>query len=394
MTSEVQLVRERLGAPFGFKGRQVEELWQVVVRLAGDDHGIAGQGVGVQSPIWSDAAVADRHGIDGANEVMLAITRAAVELADAEPVAAPDAVLAAILPKLAERARELAGTPALRETFVLNALVPLDVALWQRWARRLGTTDPADVVPDETKAVLATEPHPVELMPAIAYGTDDAEIDRLADSSAVFKIKLGADPHGDGNPLARLAWDIGRMADLHEVVGDRPVQYYLDLNGQYDSLSEVRQLLEGIAAAGAGERVVLLEEPLDETNLADVSGLGVLVAADESAHGPDHLRQLADRGYGAVAFKPSGKTPSVTCAMIAEAHRLGLHGFVADLTATPLLVEWNTWFAARLPALPGLDVAVMESNGAQNYARWDELVDRLGEPTDLFTRTDHYLTDY
>ena len=48
--------------------------------------------------------------------------------------------------------------------------------------------------------------------------------------------------------------------------------------------------------------------------------------------------------------------------------------FVADLTVPPQLVEFNKNIAARIAPLPGMLCGVLETNGAQNYCRWREMV--------------------
>ena len=57
---------EPLLRPFGFKGGSLTELWQTHVRLASADR--AGVGLGVQSCLWSDAAVFAAHPEREANE--------------------------------------------------------------------------------------------------------------------------------------------------------------------------------------------------------------------------------------------------------------------------------------------------------------------------------------
>ena len=47
--------------------------------------------------------------------------------------------------------------------------------------------------------------------------------------------------------------------------------------------------------------------------------------------------------------------------------------FCADLTVNPLLVEWNKNVASRIETLPEMKIGILESNGEQNYVRWDEL---------------------
>lgn len=43
----------------------------------------------------------------------------------------------------------------------------------------------------------------------------------------------------------------------------------------------------------------------------------------------------------------------------------------ADLTVSPLLVEWNKNMAARLSPFPGIGIGLLETNGHQNYRNWE-----------------------
>jgi hypothetical protein len=47
--------------------------------------------------------------------------------------------------------------------------------------------------------------------------------------------------------------------------------------------------------------------------------------------------------------------------------------FCADLTANPILVDWNKNVAARLDPFPGLTTGLLESNGRQNYKNWQTM---------------------
>ena len=59
---------------------------------------------------------------------------------------------------------------------------------------------------------------------------------------------------------------------------------------------------------------------------------------------------------------------------IAEvAYKAHVPMFCADLTVGPIQVDWNKSFAARIAPLPGIKVGVVETNGHQNYKRWDTL---------------------
>jgi hypothetical protein len=59
---------------------------------------------------------------------------------------------------------------------------------------------------------------------------------------------------------------------------------------------------------------------------------------------------------------------------IAEiAHKKGVPCFCADLTVNPVMVDWNKNVAARLAPLPGMKIGVLESNGHQNYSKWQKM---------------------
>ena len=56
------------------------------------------------------------------------------------------------------------------------------------------------------------------------------------------------------------------------------------------------------------------------------------------------------------------------------AYEAGVPCFCADLTVIPILVDWNKNVAARLGPLPGMNIGVLETNGHQNYKRWNDLL--------------------
>ena len=79
-------------------------------------------------------------------------------------------------------------------------------------------------------------------------------------------------------------------------------------------------------------------------------------------------------GYSALAVKGAAKTLSMTLKVLEVANEYGTPCFCADSAAIPILVDWNKNLAARLAPFPGLSMGLLETNGRQNYARWDELV--------------------
>ena len=375
---ELGHIEEPLRVPFGFKGGSLTGLWQVVVRITLDS-GEAGMGLGVQSVLWAHpaafAVLSEREG----NERMLAVTRRALQLLRGEPFTEPPRMIAALLPPLLEEARRLLGRADVPRTFVLNALVPVDFALWQLWSARRGDGS-FNALTRRFCPALGSRERQLGNIPLISYHSPAEEIRALlADGAYLLKIKIGSNPGGDGDPEAMLAWDTNRLREVHAMARAIETEhtdcghplYYLDANGRYPSRAALLRLLEAADAMGALERIALLEEPFPEGAPIAVGDLPVRVAADESAHSAEDARRLTrELGYRAIALKPIAKTLSVTFAMAEEALREGAACFCADLTVPPAMLDWNLHVAARLPRLAGLRTGVVESNGRQNYPHW------------------------
>lgn len=372
--------REPLKRPFGFKGGALNELWQIAC-LVQDDEGASGLGLGVQSVLWSDASLSAALGQEKGNQLMLSLTQYALSILEGKELLRPDLMTAHLIPAVWEYGKSQ-GFPSMRLTFVLNALTPVDWALWQLYARKTGCFHIDELISPLTQS-LCDKQRVLGNIPLISYDTTEEEIRGLADQGIfVYKIKIGSAPAGAADRDAMLRWDIDRVRQVHRLVGDRFTPYtdcghplyYLDANGRYDTTDRVMSLLDALDHDGILERVLLLEEPMPEEHLQDVSPLPVLVAADESAHShTDAIRLMDDYGYRAIALKPIAKTLSVTLQICEEAARRKVPCFCADLTVNPAMVEYNKNIAARLSLLPGLKAGVLESNGAQNYRNWEEM---------------------
>jgi L-alanine-DL-glutamate epimerase-like enolase superfamily enzyme len=133
------------------------------------------------------------------------------------------------------------------------------------------------------------------------------------------------------------------------------------------------QLLDHMTKIGAFEQLMMVEEPFPEKANIDVSGFGVPIIADESAHTDVSARERIALGYEGFAIKATAKTLSMSLKNVDLAHQHNLPCFCADSTANPILVEWNKNVAARLLPLPGLNMGLVETNGQQNYANWDRM---------------------
>jgi len=373
--------REPLIKPFGFKGSYLDELWQVSVYMEGQS-GYRSVGLGTQSVLWSDADVFSSHSQAAGNCLMYLITDHALKIARNLSFENPIDLLDQLLPQVYEYGRKITCNPKLRATFVLNALVALDNAAWLLYCHENNIGNFDDMIPENIRPALSYRHDRLAGIPLITYGTSSQDIVNLVNSGSFFlKIKIGSDPEKDGDPEKMLGWDKKRLTSIHEILRDTSTQYtenghiayYLDANGRYDSKERLLRLLDHADKIGALDRIVILEEPFPEDYKADVHDIPVRLAADESVHSDTDATERIELGYRAIALKPIAKTMSMSLKICKAAFEKGIPCFCADLTVNPVLVDWNKNIAARLAPLPGMNVGVLESNGCQNYSRWDKL---------------------
>lgn len=364
---------ELFKSSFGFKGRKLTGVWQTAVSLTSGD--TVGLGLGVESVLWSDANIFARYGEDKANSLMFAVTEYATRLSIGKRINEPSELIKAVFEDAKKYADEICGE-RVTTTFVLNALVPLDFAAWQLFAR-LGRIKDFDGIfkGGERQKMLAN-------IPLITYGTDTQDIVKMAEAGVpIFKIKLGSDPDGDGDREKMLRWDKERALSIHNALKNIKtpytecggVVYYFDANGRYDTKERLTELCDFLVKEGIADRTVLFEEPFAEENKIYVGDLPICFAADESAHSTADVRERIELGYRAITLKPIAKTASISIEMANLAYSLGAECFCADLTVNPAMVEWNKNFAARLSLIKGMKIGVLESNGAQNYVNWNKM---------------------
>lgn len=376
---------------FGFKGSTLSGVWQTVVALKSEKE--TGIGLGIQSVLWSDSSVFLEFGEQRGNELMFAVTEYAVKAIEGREYSHPSNIVSEIFDGCYEYAKKIVGRDNVTETFVLNALVPLDMAAWQLYIRLSGEVDFDRIYKGHGKAERLAN------VPLISYGTPASEVERMAnDGVCLFKIKLGCDPDGDGDLDKMLAWDKARALEIHKVLSniETPftesgrVVYYFDANGRYDTKDRLWDLVNFFKEEGILERTVLFEEPFAPDNEIYIGDMPVCFAADESAHSLKDVKRRIELGFKAITLKPIAKTLSVTIEMANCAYESGVCAFCADLTVNPLMVEWNKSFAARLKPIPGMKIGVVESNGAQNYSNWETMktyVPRKSTETDATVYT-------
>jgi hypothetical protein len=369
--------REPLRRPFGFKGGYMSEIWQTAVRAVSSS-GTARIGLGTQNVLWSDARVFARHSESGGNALMYAITERALALTRDQPFTTPVDLLEELLPEVHEYARAITAQPDLRQTFTLNALVPVDNAAWLVYAAETDREGFDEMIPEAFRPALAHRHREVAAVPLMSYAIPVPEIRQaVEDGFFVMKIKIGQ----PGTQREMLEKDKARLSEIHDAIGhlETPhtksgrIPYYFDANGRYESKDTLQRLLDHARAIGAFDQITILEEPFPEPLEVRVDDLGVRVAADESAHTDTDAARRIELGYGAIALKAIAKTLSMTLRIARVAHEAGVPCFCADLTVNPILVEWNKSVAARLAPFPGLGLGLLETNGHQNYRDWDRM---------------------
>lgn len=378
-TVDLEIQRERFARPFAFKGASFNDKWNMAVRLT-DDGGLCAYGVGGLAVLWSDAAVFAEHSETGGNILQATLLEHGLQLARRESWDDPIELFERVFPQVHEFGVRLTGKSALRPTFALNALVALDNAAWMLWAAQRGVVDFEGLLPARYRPLLAARQTRVAAVPAVGYNMPLEQVEGLVDAGAcMLKVKIGQ----PGEPAQMLERDSEWLTRLHRRVGGRSVAgsqsgrllYYLDANGRYPGAETLRRLVDSLDRIGALGQVVLVEEPFDDSVEDEVGDLPLRVAADESLHRADDVERRRQLGYGAVAIKAAGKTLSLALQMIERAEGVGLTCFVADNACVPWLVEWNKNVAARLPAFPGVDGGIMETNGPENYGgRWEGML--------------------
>jgi L-alanine-DL-glutamate epimerase-like enolase superfamily enzyme len=380
-------VREKLKAPFGFKGGYLSELWQVVCRIQSQN--AVGVGVGVQSVLWSDEKVFSLVSEEEGNLLMYQITQKALELITGKTGKTPIEIIDGVFNELLEYAKTISPTgEKLRHTFVRNALVAVDNALWQVYSKEKGEANLDKLVPNEFSDCLSQRQNLLCNVPLISYGVSENDIKNLLDNGAVLlKIKIGFDDGGKKSKAEMVEWDKNRLKAIHEIAKNystpytktQKILYYLDANGKYDNVERVKQLLDYAKEIGALDKIVLFEEPFEECNHLNVSALPVRFAVDESVHSELDVDERLNLGYKAITLKPIAKTLSETLKILKRAKQKNAVCFCADLTVNPLLVEWNKNVASRIATLPEMNIGILESNGEQNYTNWKVMENYLSK---------------
>jgi L-alanine-DL-glutamate epimerase-like enolase superfamily enzyme len=312
---------------------------------------------------------------------MYAMSERALQIAKGQSFTSPVELLDNVLPEVLAYGKKITGRDDLRKTFALNAMVGFDNAAWLLYAAENGLDNFDQMIPEAYQQGLSARHKKVVSIPALSYGTSMETIKKLADEGYfIMKIKIGA----PGDQKEMLEKDKAFMKAIHETIGhyetphtaDGKIPYYFDANGRYDKKDSLLRFMDYAEKIGALAQIAVLEEPFGERNqgaVHDIAARGVMVAADESAHTDLESLERIQQGYNCIAVKAVAKTMSMTMKIAQVAYENRVPCFCADLTVNPILVDWNKVVAARLPAFPGWDMGLQETNGWQNYKYWDKM---------------------
>ena len=369
--------REPLIRPFGFKGGFMGEIWQSVawLRSAAGNEGI---GLCTQNVLWCDEHVFGATSESAGNAIMFAVSERALQMIQGEEFANPVELQEAILDELYAYAQQVTARWDLRMTFALNALVGVDNAAWMLYAKETGRSIFDEMIPEAYRPALSHRNDRVASIPLMAYNIPISEIVGALDDGYFFmKIKIGQ----PGTQEEMLSKDMARLSAIHEAIGNRStphledgrIPYYLDANGRYEEKDTLLKLLDHARKIGALDQIAVIEEPFPEHAEIEVGDIPARLAADESAHTDKDALERIQMGYSAIALKAIAKTMSMTMKIAQVAHEQNVPCFCADLTVNPILVEWNKVVAARLAPFPGLGMGLLETNGHQNYSRWETM---------------------
>jgi L-alanine-DL-glutamate epimerase-like enolase superfamily enzyme len=379
MNADSNFEREPLIRPFGFKGIYQNEFWVAAAQITGNS-GARHVGLQTQCLAWSDIDVFLAHSEAAGNLLLFNTLEYALQQVKNKSFKNPIEFQEAILNDVHEYGKKITSRNNLRMTFTLSSMVALDNALWMLHAQENGFRNFDEMIPPEYRKALSYRHKSVAHVPLMAYAIPLEEIKQAVDQGYFFmKIKIGR----PGTQEEMLEGDKARIEAIFKLIGNREtphtlngkIPFYFDANGRYEKKETLQKLLDHAKKLGMFNQIAIIEEPFPEEADIDVGDLGVRIAADESAHTVEDVKKRIQMGYKAIALKAAAKTLSMTLKMAKVAHENNVPCFLADLTCTPTLVDWNKNVASRLAPFPGLkNMGLLESNGHQNYKNWADLV--------------------
>jgi len=361
---KIGYIKEDLIKSFGFKGGYVSNLWQVVVTI-GDGQYFA-TGLSIQSVLWSDADIFNKYGQEKGDLLMYETTKYALKILQNIEFDTPYEATERLFNSCYLYIKEKIGYD-IKKTFILNALVGIDMALWLYYAKKKKINSFSALTNLEKKQ------NKIALIPLITYTTSQEEIKDIIKNGEFFlKVKIGKEYEWDKQRIKEISNIIKKHSTIY-TASKKPI-IYLDANGRYESMDKLLWLIEYLDKEKILDEICIFEEPFSEEKQYDVSDIPCLFACDESAHSIKEVEQRNQQGYKALALKPAAKTLSESLKMLEYAKNNDMKTFVADLTVNPFLLELNRNIAMRIDSLNCVNVGLLETNGHMNYINWDKMI--------------------
>jgi L-alanine-DL-glutamate epimerase-like enolase superfamily enzyme len=371
--------REKLIRPFGFKGGYLTELWQTVSNLSSSS-GISKIGIATQSVLYGDADLFSLHSEARGNAMMYALTNKALDLVRQTPFYTPVDLLDKILPEVILEGKRITGKSDLNINFVYNALVSVDNAAWLIYAAENKYNSFETMIPGPFKEALSHRNDKIAVMYQIPYGMPMQDLIEAANRGYfVFKVKTGS----PGTQSEMLKADMDRLSLIHKTLKDLrsnhtsngKLIYTMDANARYEKKESLLRYLDHAKKIGAFDQILLIEEPLNESNEENVSDVGILIAADESVHNEESALRRLELGYNVLVLKGIAKTLSMSVKIAKLAAERNIPCLCADLTVNPILIDWHKNLSAHLAPFPVINMGLMETNGDMNYVNWKNMLD-------------------
>ncbi|NQV74572.1 MAG: mandelate racemase/muconate lactonizing enzyme family protein [Bacteroidetes bacterium] len=370
--------REKLIRPFGFKGGFLTELWQTASQMQSSS-GISKIGLATQSVLYGDADLFSLHSEAKGNSMMHALTTKTLDLVRQTSFYTPIDLLDKILPEVILEGKRITGKSDLNINFVYNALVSIDNAAWLVYAAENNYNSFEKMIPEPFKKALSNRNDKIAIMYQIPYGMPMQDLLMAAQKGFfVFKVKTGS----PGTQSEMLKADMERLSLIHTTLKDLRTDhtsngkliYTMDANARYEKKESLLKYLDHAKKIGAFEQILLIEEPLNESNKENVSDVGVLIAADESIHDEESAVNRLDLGYNVLVLKGIAKTLSMSVKIAKLAAERNIPCLCADLTVNPILIDWHKNLSAHLAPFPGINMGLMETNGDMNYVNWNNML--------------------
>ena len=371
--------REKLIRPFGFKGGYLTELWQTASKMT-TASGISKTGIATQSVLYGDADLFSSHSEANGNSMMFDLTNRALDLVRQTTFITPVDLLDKILPEVILEGKRITRKSDLNINFVYNALVSIDNAAWLVYAAENNCNSFETMIPGPYKEALSHRNDKIAVMYQIPYGMPMQDLIEAANRGYfVFKVKTGS----PGTQSEMLKADMDRLSLIHKTLknlrtdhtSNGKLIYTMDANARYEKKESLQKYLDHAKKIGAFDQILLIEEPLNESNEENVSDVGILIAADESVHNEESALRRLDLGYNVLVLKGIAKTLSLSVKIAKLAAARNIPCLCADLTVNPILIDWHKNLSAHLAPFPVINMGLMETNGDMNYVNWKNMLD-------------------